>query len=280
MTEAVPGRGRVVETAFDESERRAWAGQADAYAASFAKLCAYTAPGLLDVAGVGEGVRVLDVGTGTGTVAALACGRGAKVTAVDAEPGMVAQAALSVPEADVRLAALPQLPLADDEFDVTVGNFVLNHVGRPRQALTELRRVTRPGGRIAVTIWTVPAAAGQALLGRAVQAAGVIRPAHLPVLAPEDDFVRTEQGLAALLGEAGLNHVVCETVTWDHRTTPEEWWSGPAAGVATIGQIVTSQDPVGIAEIRNQFDLLCAEFTGPDGELTLPHAALIACGQA
>ncbi|MET9104248.1 class I SAM-dependent methyltransferase [Streptomyces antibioticus] len=270
----------MVQTAFDESERRAWAGQADAYAASFAKLCAYPAPELLDAAGIKQGVRVLDVGAGTGTVAALACGRGAKVTAVDAEPGMVAQAALSVPEADVRLAALPHLPFADDEFDVTVGNFVLNHVGQPRQALTELRRVTRAGGRIAVTIWTAPAAAGQALLGRAVQAAGVIRPAHLPALAPEDDFLRTEQGLAALLGEAGLTDVVCETVTWNHRTTPEEWWSGPAAGVATIGQIVTSQDPVRAAEIRKHFDSLCAEFTGPGGELILPHAALIACGQA
>ncbi len=85
---------------------------------------------------------VLDVGTGTGTAAALACRRGAKVTAVDAGPGMVAQAALAAPEADVRLAALPHLPFADDEFDATVGNFVLNHAGQPRQALTELRRVT------------------------------------------------------------------------------------------------------------------------------------------
>ena len=270
----------MAETVFDESERRAWAGQADAYAASFAKLCAYPVPGLLDAAGVREGVRVLDVGTGTGTAAALAWGRGAKVTAVDAEAGMVARATLAAPEADVRLAALPRLPFADDEFDATVGNFVLNHVGQPRQALSELRRVTRQGGRIAVTTWGVPAAAGQALLGRAVQAAGVTRPAHLPALAPEDDFLRTEQGLAALLGEAGLTDVVCGTLIWDHQTTPEEWWSGTAARVATIGQIVTSQTPAVIAKIKEHFDLLCGEFTGPDGLLVLPHAALIAHGQA
>jgi SAM-dependent methyltransferase len=269
-----------VHTAFDESERRTWAGQADAYAASFAKLCAYPVPGLLDAAGVMEGVRVLDVGTGTGAAAAVACERGAKVTAVDAEPGMVARAALAAPEADVRLAALPRLPFDDDEFDAVVGNFVLNHVGRPREALTELRRVTRPGGRIAVTIWAVPTAAGQALLGRAVQAAGVTRPDHLPALAPEDDFLRTEQGLAALLAEAGLTDVLCDTLTWDHQTTLEEWWSGPAAGVATIGQIVTSQDPVAIAEIKNHFESLCAEFARPGGVLALPHTALMAHGQA
>ncbi|AJT62081.3 hypothetical protein T261_0391 [Streptomyces lydicus] len=267
-------------TAFDECERRAWAGQAEAYAGGFAKLCAYPVPRLLDAAGVREGSRVLDVGTGPGTVAVAACERGAKVTAVDAEPGMVALAAQTAPAADVRLAGLPGLPFAGDEFDAVVGNFVLNHVGRPRSALAELRRVTRAGGRMAVTIWAAPAAAGQALLGRAVQAAGVTRPAHLPALAPEDDFPRTEEGFAALLGDAGLADVCCETVLWEHRTTPEEWWSGPAAGVATIGQIVTSRSPEVVEEIKGHFDSLCAEFTGADGALVLPHAALMAYGRA
>ncbi|MEV5957379.1 class I SAM-dependent methyltransferase [Streptomyces sp. NPDC051987] len=270
----------MAETVFDESERRAWAGQADAYAASFAKLCAYPVPELLRVAEVRRGVRLLDVGTGTGTVAAAACARGARVTAVDAEPGMVARAAQAAPEADVRLASLPRLPFADAEFDAVVGNFVLNHVGRPGEALRELRRVTRPGGRIAVTVWAVPPAAGQALLGRAVQAAGVVRPADLPTLAPEDDFPRSEQGFAALLDEAGLLNPACGTLVWNHRTTREEWWSGPAAGVATIGQLVTRQAPAVIAEIKEHFDLLSGEFTGPDDVLVLPHAALIAHGQA
>ncbi|MEU9455889.1 class I SAM-dependent methyltransferase [Streptomyces sp. NPDC048277] len=270
----------MAQTAFDESERRAWAGQAEAYAASFARLCAYPVPVLLRAAKVRQGDRLLDVGTGTGTVAAAAWARGARVTAVDAEPGMVARAARAVPEADVRLASLPRLPFPDDEFDVVVGNFVLNHVGRPGETLRELRRVTRPGGRMAVTIWAAPPAAGQALLGRAVQAAGVARPAFLPALAPEDDFPRTEQGLAALWGEAGLRNGVCSTLVWNHRTTREEWWSGPAAGVATIGQVVTSQAPAVVAEIKEHFELLCGEFAGPDGVLLLPHAALIAHGRA
>ncbi|MGW9150593.1 hypothetical protein [Streptomyces virginiae] len=51
-----------------------------------------------------------------------------------------------------------------------IGNFVVNPVGQPRSALKDLHRVTRPGGRTAVTIWATPAAAGQTLLGRAVLA--------------------------------------------------------------------------------------------------------------
>lgn len=266
-------------TAFDESERLIWAGQAGAYAGSFARLCAFPVEWLLDAAEVRLGTHVLDVGTGTGTAAAAACGRGAKVTAVDAEPSMVEMAALNISTADVQVAALPSLPFRDDEFDAVVANFVLNHVGQPLPALAELRRVTRPGGRIALTIWSVPAAAGQALLGRAIQAVGVTRPAHLPPLSLENDFPHTKQGFAALLDKAGFAEVSCQTLNWDHRTTPAEWWSGAVAGVGFTGHVVASQPPELIAEIKRHFDLLSTEFTGPDGSLWLPHTALLAFGK-
>ncbi|MER7701828.1 class I SAM-dependent methyltransferase [Kitasatospora sp. NPDC097605] len=267
-------------TAFDESERRIWSGSARAYADSFAKLCAHPVHRLLDAAGVRAGARVLDVGTGTGAVAVAACARGAEVTAVDAEPGMVDLARQAAPAAAFQVAALPELPFADGEFDAVVGNFVLNHVGRPRRALAELRRVTRPGGTVAVTIWSSPPAPGQALIGRAVEAAGVPRPSDLPALAPEDDFPRTERGLADLLASAGLAGAACESVSWNHRTDLEEWWSGPASGVATIGRIVAGQTPEVRAGIKRHLEALGKEFTGPDGLLLLPHVALLASGRA
>lgn len=262
-------------TSFDAFERLIWAGRAEAFAGSFAQLCAHPVPRLLDAAGVREGLRVLDVGTGTGTVAAAACDRGATVTAVDAEPSMVELAAKAAPAAAVRLAVLPVLPFEDGMFDAVVGNFVLNHVGHPGETLAELRRVVRPGGRLALTIWTNPGAPGQTLLGRAVEAAGVQRPAHLPVLAPEHDFPRSPQGLVDLVHSAGFAEAEGETLRWDHRAEPEVWWSGPASGVAFLGQIVTSQPEEVRAEIKRQFDVLCTEFAGPDGRLVLPHQAVL-----
>ncbi|MFY0514626.1 class I SAM-dependent methyltransferase [Streptomyces anulatus] len=267
-------------TPFDHAERRIWSGKAETYARTYARLCAHPAALLLDAAGVGPGSRVLDVGCGSGTISALAAGRGATVHAVDAEPGMVEATRRAVPEAEARTARLPELPYADDTFDAVVGNFVLNHVGRPREALAELRRITRPGGRIAVTVWRAPGAPGQALIGRAVQAAGLTRPDWLPALAPEDDFPRTPEGLAALLDGAGLLGAECSEVVWEHRCDPDTWWAGAEQGIGAIGQVLNSGGAQGVAAARRVYDELCAAFRAADGTLALPHAALRAHGGA
>ncbi|MEU2550971.1 class I SAM-dependent methyltransferase [Streptomyces sp. NPDC013313] len=264
--------------AFDAAERTMWAGRTEAYARSFGRLCAHTVPALLDAAGVGAGARVLDVGTGTGTAALAAGERGALVRAVDADAGMAAEARRRGVAAEV--AVLPELPFPDAGFDAVVGNFVLNHVGRPRAALAELRRVLRPGGRIAVTLWGARRGGGQDLLGAACAAGGAVLPSYLPRLAPDEDFERTPEGLAALLAEAGFDGAAARELEWDHRAGAEEWWGGAAGGVATVGLVVTSQDAETTGRIRREYERLCARFDDGEGLLALPHVALLASGTA
>ncbi|WP_425247970.1 class I SAM-dependent methyltransferase [Streptomyces sp. NEAU-NA10] len=264
--------------AFDAAERRMWAGRADAYAASFARLCAHPVEALLDAAGVSAGGYVLDVGTGTGTAALAAGQRGARVVAVDADAGMVAAARER--GIDARPAVLPELPFPDGEFDAVAGNFVINHVGRPRAALAELRRVLRPGGRLALTLWGARRGAGQDLLGRACEAAGAVPPPHLPRLDPAEDFTRTPDGFGQLLSEAGFEATDVVELAWDHRAGVDEWWGGAAGGIATIGLVVTSQTPATRARIRREYERLSAGFSDGDGRLALPHVALLASGRA
>jgi len=256
------------------------AGTAEAFGRSYARVCAYPVSLLLDAAGVGAGANVLDAGTGTGTVAVAACARGATVAAVDADPDMVRLAREAAPGAQVSVATLPRLPFADEQFDAVVANFVLNHVGRPLAALRELRRVARPGGRVAATIWAHPQGHGQKLIGRAVRAAGLTRPGDVPSLAPEDDFPRTADGFAGLLAAAGLAVPSSQKIEWDHRVTAADWWSGAAAGVSFFGHLIVRQPPAKIAEIKRHFDDLSSEFAAPGGTLALPHAALLATGRA
>ncbi|MEV6970073.1 class I SAM-dependent methyltransferase [Hamadaea sp. NPDC051192] len=265
---------------FDQQERRQWRDRAAAYADSFGHLCGHTAPALLDAVAVRPGSRLLDVGTGTGTVAALAVERGAAVTAADAEPSMVAYARDRVPAAHIVEAILPELPFDDGVFDAVVANFVLNHVGDPRTAVAELRRVTRPGGRVGVTIWPYPQPPLQRLWADAVEVPGLVRPAERVSVAPELDFARTPSGLAGLLSEAGLGEVGCDTVTWEHVTDAEDWWSGPASGIASIGQLVVAQTPEVVDRIHVRYLELAAAYQRADGMLALPTAALLASGTA
>ncbi|WP_354641732.1 class I SAM-dependent methyltransferase [Kitasatospora camelliae] len=258
---------------FDAHERRVWAGKAEAYDRSFAALCAGAVPALLAAAAIGPDTVLLDVGTGPGTVAAAAVALGAEVTAVDAEPGMVALAAARVPGAEVRRALLPELPFEDAAFDTVVGNFVVNHVEDPVAALAELRRVVRPGGRVAVTIWHGTANRSMDLFGQALAVAGVER-MELPTLPV--DFPRTAEGFAGVLAAAGWSEVEARDVAWTHRVDPEDWWAGPAGGVANVGLVVGSQSPAMRARIKEEYDRLAGERTAGDGLLELPAVALLA----
>ncbi|SIM45957.1 class I SAM-dependent methyltransferase [Micromonospora cremea] len=263
-------------TAFDDHERLQWAGRATAYQDSLAALCAHPAGLLLDAAGVKAGTRLLDVGTGTGTVAALACSRAAQVTAIDAEPSMLMLARRQAPAADVCHAILPDLPFSDDFFDAAVANFVINHVGDPAATLVELQRVVRPGGRVAVTIWPYPPPPAQQLWAQIFDAADVGRPIALPRLTRDKDFSRTRDGLSELLHRTGLDNVGCDTITWIHRTDPEAWWNGPANGIGATGTLMQRQDSSTTERIRDQYEQHITAYRGPDGDLALPTAALLA----
>lgn len=265
----------MIDSEYDRHERSRWAGRAQAYERSFARLCAYPTPALLDAAAVRAGRRLLDAGTGPGTVAAAALARAARVVAVDADAGMLDAAGRQAPDARRCAAALPHLPFPAAVFDAAVANFVLNHVGNPAATLAELCRVVRPGGRVAVTVWPSPHPPLQRLWGEAVAAAGGAPPADLPRLAPERDFPRTEPGLAGLLAGAGLADVRCQTLTWTHHADPEDWWAGPAAGIGSAGLMMQRQPAAVRARLRPEYDRLTAGYRAADGTLRLPTAALL-----
>ncbi|KAB1656665.1 class I SAM-dependent methyltransferase [Pseudoclavibacter chungangensis] len=100
------------------------------------------------------GERVLDVAAGTGTMSALFAEDGAKVTALDFSHGMLEEgvrrhggdAGITFVHGDAT-----QLPFEDGTFDATTISFGLRNVQQPKLALAEMRRVTKPGGRIVVS---------------------------------------------------------------------------------------------------------------------------------
>ena len=127
-----------------------WTGVAETYARSFAGLCGGAVPALL--AELPPGSRLLDVGCGTGELVGAARAAGHDAIGVDPDPEMAALAGTVLGE-DVAVAGLPDLPWADDGFEVVTAAFVLNHVDHPRDGARELARVAAPGGVVRATIW-------------------------------------------------------------------------------------------------------------------------------
>jgi ubiquinone/menaquinone biosynthesis C-methylase UbiE len=263
---------------FDEAERVMWADSGTGYEAVYAGLCAYPIPALLDAAAVTDGVVLLDVGTGTGNVARAAVARGAKVTAIDAEPTMLDLARAKVPEARFELATVPELPFEPGTFDAVVGNFVLNHFGRPRVAMAALCSVAKPGGRVAFTLWPAEPSAGRTVFPRAREATAGWEPWELPKIDEADDYPRTEEGLAELFREAGLEHVTTGVIDWEHLTTADEWWISIGSGVAGAGRAYLAQKPEVRAEFHRNYLKIAAEMSDDDGTMRLPSRALVASG--
>jgi SAM-dependent methyltransferase len=134
-------------------EYAGWQAAAAAYAASFAGATRPFVEPLLDAVSARAGVTILDVACGPGVVSAQAAERGAQTAGIDFSPEMISLANKAHPALDFSVADVEALPFADANFDAAVANFGLHHFENLPRALAEMRRVLRPGGRLAYTKW-------------------------------------------------------------------------------------------------------------------------------
>jgi SAM-dependent methyltransferase len=114
------------------------------------------AEGLVTAADIRPDQQVLDVGCGTGIVARLAAerlGQGGRVAGLDLNEGMLAVARRIAPDVEWREGDATSLPFPDDTFDIVLSQFALMFFTDQERAIREMVRVTRPGGRILVSIW-------------------------------------------------------------------------------------------------------------------------------
>ena len=115
---------------------------------------------LMDLAQLRPGERVLDAACGTGIVARAALSRigaAGQVTGVDLNPGMLDVARAVAGEAGQAIAwregNLESLPFADGVFDVVLCQQGLQFCPDKAAAVSELHRVLREGGRLALSVW-------------------------------------------------------------------------------------------------------------------------------
>jgi len=106
---------------------------------------------------VPKGGRWLDVGCGTGALAAavLATSDPAAVTGIDPSPAFLGAAHAAIPDPRARFEPgdARALPVANGGFDAVVAGLVLNFVPEPAPAVAEMARAARPGGAVGAYVW-------------------------------------------------------------------------------------------------------------------------------
>jgi SAM-dependent methyltransferase len=165
---------------------------------------------VLTATSVTAGTRLLDAGCGSGLLLELAAARGATVTGLDVSPGLLAVARDRVPDAELWLGDLQELPFPNDFFGAVTGVNAFQFAGDPLAALREAARVCQPGGIVAASTFAEPKRTESTAVHEAMSA--LSPPQRQAAHAPYS--LSAPGGLEAGLGATGLRveatgEVVC-----------------------------------------------------------------------
>ncbi len=174
-----------------------------------------------------RGEKVLDLAAGTGTSSEPFAARGAVVVPCDFSLGMLAVGKQARPSLPFTAGDATRLPFADDTFDAVTISFGLRNVVDPSAGLREMRRVTRPGGRLVVCEFSHPTYAPL----RTVYLEYLMK--ALPTIArgvssSPDAYVYLAESIRAWPDQAGLAALIAEA-GW---RSPE--WRNLSGGIVAL----------------------------------------------
>jgi SAM-dependent methyltransferase len=164
----------------------------------------------LERSGLEPGQRVLDIGCGVGAFLRLIAERGGEPYGVDASAALVAFARTRLPDADLRVGEMEDLPWEDDTFDLVTGFNSFFFANDMVAALREAGRVAKPGAPVVVQVW---GAHERCDLEAVKQFARPFLPPRPPD-APRDPDLSRPGALEALATQAGLTPESEFDTTW------------------------------------------------------------------
>lgn len=239
---------------------------ATAYQTFFGPVTAAYVPRIAAAAGPGTGKVALDVGSGTGHLAAALRRQGYHCTAIDHSPAIMrAPDPHGVPPQAVAADALA-LPFATGSVDLVCAAFLLSHVADLAALLGEFRRVLRPGGRVVLANWCAPTESPfNGLLVEILRRHGHTGLDHSLAMA-NPEHVSQHLNAAAFTG--GTVERVQTTVS---PVSAQAWLDGLLTGSPSLATALASLDP---PTIRREFLTSAAHYT-KNGQISVPATAYV-----
>ena len=244
-----------------------WGG-ADAYEQYMGRWSRKIAPLFVDWLAPSQGKRWIDIGCGTGQLSlqiANKCNPSQQI-GIDTSEGFLTQAKKYVPSAEFRVGDAQNIDLPDDAVDYAVSGLLLNFIPDKAKALSEMARIVRPEGTVALYVWDY---AGQMQIMRYFL--DTARPID-PKSSAYDDGINAPicrpKALSDAFVAAGLSDV--ETAATDIPAAFvdfQDYWTPFLGGTGSAPKYCMSLDENTRNKIR---DAVRAKLpTGPDGEILL-----------
>jgi len=236
---------------------------------------------MLKAAGLGPGDHVLDIGAGTGDQSILAArlvGPVGSILATDLSADMLTIAARVAQQEGLtnittRVMDAQQLDLQDNTFDAVICRLALMLIPNLQQALREIRRVLKPGGKLAALVWSAPEhnplfALPLAIVSNYARGA----PSHLPnPLALSDPTIFEGE-----FTEAGFSEVSTRALPFQsHYASLDAFLHSTASRLTAgvMGQLSLHAQQHLVGEVRQAL----SQFEGPHG-LVAPAELLLGVG--